>query len=97
MRHGSIVDGQNLYHVLLGQYSPINHLFQVAKVADAEAVLRAKRENRESYTGSLPGREVEINVSVANGKGSVFANLWVGNVAIGVVLPRHNALACFIV
>ena len=42
----SIVDWQNLQRTLSGQTYPVDHLLQVAEVADTEARLRTEREYR---------------------------------------------------
>ena len=41
MRHGSVVDGQNLHRLLIGGNCPVNHALQVAEIAYTEAFLGA--------------------------------------------------------
>ena len=42
MRHGGVVDGQNLYSFLPGAYRPVYHTFEVAEIAYAETLLGAE-------------------------------------------------------
>ena len=42
MRHGSVVNGQNLYGFLFGAYRPVNHTLQVAEVAHTKALFGAE-------------------------------------------------------
>ena len=41
MRHGSVVDGQNLHRLLIVGNCPVNHALQVAEIAYTEAFLGA--------------------------------------------------------
>ena len=49
MCHGGVVDRQYLYGFLAGKYSPVYHLFQVAKVTYSEALFGAQREDGHGY------------------------------------------------
>ena len=97
MRHGSVVDGQNLHRLLIGGNCPVNHALQVAEIAYTETFLGAQGEYGNGYSGTFPCRKVEIYMTVADGQRFVGGYLRVGHVAVGVVFPSHGAVFFFIV
>ena len=96
MRHGGVVDGQNLYGFLLGTYCPVNHAFQVAEVAYAEALLGTEREYGYGNACAFPGGKVEIYVAVADDNRLVCTCLRLRHIAVRVVFPA-NGTAFFLI
>ena len=90
MRHGGVVDRQDLHGFLMGGGCPVYHALQVAEVAHTETLLRAEGEYGYGYAGTFPGRKAEVDVTVADGQCFVGACLRVGHVAVGVVLPSYG-------
>ena len=92
MRHGRIVDGQNLNHLLVRTYSPVDHAFQITEITDSETLFRFQREHRNSYTRSLPCRNIKISVSVGNHERFVRLYFRVCQVAVGIIFPTVHFL-----
>ena len=96
MRHGSVVDGQNLHRLLIGGNCPVNHALQVAEIAYTEAFLGAQGEYGYGYSGTFPCRKIEVYITVADSQRFVGGYLRVGHIAVGIVLPGHGT-ALFLV
>ena len=96
MRHGSVVDGQNLHRLLIGGNCPVNHALQVAEIAYTEAFLGAQGEYGYGYSGTFPCRKIEAYITVADSQRFVGGYLRVGHIAVGIVLPGHGT-ALFLV
>ena len=97
MGHGCVVDRENLHGLLVGLDSPVDHLRQVSEVAHAEAAFGAEGEDRDGRAGALPNRQAEVDVAVAYDQCFGVAQFRIGQIAVGVVFPSHDAAFFFLI
>ena len=97
MRHGCIIDRQNLHNLLTGLYNPVYHTFQVTEVTHTKTLLGTKREYGHSYACSLPCRKVEVNVTVAYNQCLARSQLRIGLIAVRIIFPGYSTLFFLIV
>ena len=60
-RERGVVDGEYLQHTLSGSSHPVNHRFEIAKVAHALAALTTQGEHGDSSTGHARREGFEIH------------------------------------
>ena len=89
MRHGGVVDGQNLYSLLVSGYRPINHTLQITEVAYTKALFRTKGEYGHGHPRTFPGRKIEIHVTIADNQCFIGFHLRISHIAIRIILPSH--------
>ena len=97
MRHGGVVDRQNLYGLLMRQHRPVYHLSEVAEVSYSEALFGTQREDRYSHSRPFPVGQGKVNITVAHSQRFVGTYLRVGHVAVGIILPCHGMLFFLVV
>ena len=88
MTEGSVVDWEGLDHLLTCEYSPISEELEVLELTNTEAVLRAEREDRHSYAGTLP-----VGLCIAErrvGDDIVLSTLHIPDLAVLAPLHVHD-------
>ncbi len=64
IRHGGVVDGQNLHNALTGFYRPVHQVLDVIEFAHTKAFLRAEGEDGDSHAGAAPGAGGELRQDI---------------------------------
>ena len=72
VRHGGVVNGQELYYVLSGFDGPVHQVLDIVEFPYAEAFFAAQREHRNGHAGSAPGLCREAGLQIGDDELGVF-------------------------
>ena len=87
--HRGVVDRQQLDHPLPRRRGPVDEQLQVRKLADAEALVRAEREDRDGRAGAPPAPLGEAGDDGSFDEVLLFGG-WAVPGAVGTLLPEDG-------